>query len=196
MAHPSGLLPVLVFVLTAGLGVSVTLLAHLDYRRGQGPIAGALHEAMLVVLLAYLIGVVVVWGWAGFGSLWGVPALLVGTGLVSLVAFLAAPLLVGRWLIRRVRDVDRQTALRLATDSWAVAMLLVFGVFVAPSGPLEGHLLHLDGPRTGATRFCGISVPLAVHVVLQALIGALGPGVIGLALAGWVREPAGRSASP
>lgn len=196
MALPSGLLPVLVFVLTAGLGVSVTLLAHLGHRRGPGPFAGALHDAILVVVLAYLVGIVAVWGWAGFGSLWGVPALLVGAGLVALVTFLAVPLLVGRWLIRRVRDVDRQTALRLATDGWAVAMLLVFGVFVAPGGPIEGHLLDLDGPRTCVIGFCGISVPLAVAVVLQLLIAVLGPGVVGLALARWGRESTARSAQP
>jgi hypothetical protein len=181
MALPTGLLPVFVFVLTVGVSALTMVGAHLRYASGDS-FDVALRRAGLVVAALYLLGVAVVWALAGGGSLWGVAAALLATGLVALVALVALPLSVGRRLILRVRDVDSETALRFTVDGWPVAMLVVFGIVVAPGGVGRGTVFDLGGDQVCLVGFCGIPAPLAGSVALAAVVAVFGPGVVGLAL--------------
>lgn len=192
MALPTGLLPVLVFVLTVGVSTLVALGAHLLDRAGE-PFASALGDAVRAVGVLYLLGVAGIWALAGGGSLWGVVAALLLVGVAALLALVLLPLAVGRWLVRRALGVDRGTALRLTTAGWPVAMLGVFGVFVAPGGLADGHLLHLDGPRTCLVGFCGVAVSLVTAVVLETVVAVLGPGVVGLGIHTATTRSRGRS---
>lgn len=181
MALPTGLLPVLVFALTVGVATPVTLSAHMLDRRGTASFAAALRSALVGTGVVYLLGVVV-WVVAGGGPLWEVAATLLVAGVASLLLLTALPLLVGRWLVRRARGIDPDTALRFATYGWSVAMLVVFGVFVAPGGLAGGNVLHLDVERICVVGFCGIAVPLLAAVLLELVVAVLGPGVVGLVL--------------
>lgn len=181
MALPTGLVPVFVFALTVGVAGTAAVVAHLFYQTGNGTFASALRDALLVTGGVYLVGVGVVWAIAG-GPLWGVPAALVGAGLVALVVSVGLPLAVGQQVVQRTSDADPETALRCATYGWPVAMLVVFGVFVAPGGVVGGDLLDLDGARTCLLGFCGIAIPFAAAVVLELLLAVLGPGIVGVGL--------------
>jgi hypothetical protein len=192
MALPTGLLPVLVFVLTVGVSTLVALGAHLGHRAGD-PFASALEDALRAVGALYLVGVAGVWAAAGGGSLWGVAAALLLAGVAALLAFVLLPLAVGQWLVRRARGVDSESALRLTTAGWPVAMLVTFGVFVAPGGLAGGHLLHLGGPRACLVGFCGVAVSLVAAVVLEAVVAVVGPGVVGLAIHAAATRSRGRS---
>ncbi|SEK31773.1 hypothetical protein [Haloferax larsenii] len=182
MALPTGLLPVFVFVVTAGVATLVTLGAYLSWRRGSRSFSAGLRRSLLGVSLLYLVGTAVVWAVAGGGSLWGVAAALVASGVAAFVVLWTAPLLLGQYLVRRLRGVDSETALRQVTYGWPVAMLVVFGLFVAPGGPTSGHLLHLDGATTCLAGFCGLSVLLLVAVALELVVAVVGPGLVGLVL--------------
>lgn len=179
MALPTGLVPVLVFVVTVGLAGPVALAAHLLHRAGTRPFAAALRVAGIEAALLYLVGVAAVWVIAGGWPLWEVAAALVATGAAALLLLGALPLLVGRWLVRRSTGADPDLALRYATYGWPVAALLVFGGFVAPGGVAGGDLLDLGGPRGCVAGFCGIGVAFAAGVVLEALVATVGPGVVG-----------------
>ncbi|RDZ65710.1 hypothetical protein C5B90_04975 [Haloferax sp. Atlit-12N] len=182
MTLPTGLLPVFVFVVTAGIATLVTLGAHLSWRRGSQPFSAGLRRSLLGVSLLYLVGTAIVWAVAGGGSLWGVAAALVASGVVAFVVLWTAPLLLGQYLVRRLRGVDSETALRQVTYGWLVAMLAVFGLFVAPGGPTGGHLLHLDGVTTCLAGFCGLSISLLVVVALELVVAVVGPGLVGFVL--------------
>lgn len=195
MVLPTGLLPVLVFVLTAGVALVVSVGARLLQRGGSAPFRTALRDAIVSAGVLYLVGVLGVWAWSGFGALWGVPAALVAAGVAALLVFVLLPLAVGQWLLRRHGDFDPGTALRYATDGWLVAMLVVFGLFVAPGGLLAGDLLDLGGPRTCLLGHCGISVRLVGAVVLQLLVAVVGPAVVGLVIRRATRT-AGRQSGP
>ncbi|WP_152039400.1 hypothetical protein [Salinigranum salinum] len=67
-------------------------------------------------------------------------------------------------------------------DGWPVAILVVFGVFVAPGGVGGGTVLDLGGTQVCLVDFCGIPAPLAGSVALAAVVAVFGPGVVGLAL--------------
>ena len=182
MALPVGLVPAFVFVLTVGFAVPVTVGSHLFYRLDDAGFAAALRVAGIEAGCLYLVGVLVVWAVAGGFELWEVAAVLLGVGAVAGVVLMILPLLVGRHVVERFRDVDGETALRFATYGWPVVMLVVFGVFIAPGGPAHGDLLWLDGPRTCVVGFCGISIPLAGALLLEAAVAILGPGIVGTLL--------------
>lgn len=186
MALPTGLIPVLAFVLTLGISVPVTLSAHLFYSKGADSFGRALRVAVLEAVLLYLVGVIVVWSIAGGGldmELWRIPATLVVTGVAALLLLVALPLVVGQQLVRRLRDVDSETALRYTTYGWPITMLVVFGIFIAPGGPGNGHLFHLEGAQICLAGFCGILVPFAAAVLLELLVTIFGPGLFGLLIA-------------
>ncbi|MFB6361603.1 MAG: hypothetical protein ABEH59_09820 [Halobacteriales archaeon] len=188
MALPTGLIPVLAFVLTAGVSVSVTLTAHFVFTRRGRPFRIGLRSAVSVAGLVYLVGVGVVWAIAGTGlspGLWEIPATLIGAGLLALVLLTGMPLWIGQRLIRSYSRVDAETALRYTTYGWPVAMLAVFGIFVAPGG----HLFALDGPRTCLIGFCGLSIRLGLAILLEVFLAVLGPGIVGQLV--WARRHAG-----
>lgn len=185
MTLPTGLIPVLVFVVTVGISVPVTLTAHLMYRNEIQSFASAVRMALLEAGLLYLVGVIVVWAIAGGGldmQLWEIPVTLVVTGIGVLIVLTAIPLIVGQNLINHFREVDSETALQYATYGWPVAMLAVFGIFIAPGGLTQGHLFHLEGAQICLVGFCGINVSFAAAVLLEAFIAVFGPGLIGLLL--------------
>jgi hypothetical protein len=177
---PTGLLSPFVFVLTGGVSTLTAVGARLLGREQE--FVRAVAASFSTVGALYLAGVGVVWLVAGGGTLWGLASGLVAAGLVAFVLLGVLPLAVGRRLVRRAHDVDSETALRLTTAGWPVAMLIVFGVFVAPGGVSGGHLLSLDGPRTCLGGFCGVSLHLVGAVSLSALVAVFGPGLVGLAV--------------
>lgn len=206
MALPEGLLPVFVFVLTLGISVPVTLGAHVFHRNTDSSFRAALRPALFVAAGTFVVGAIAVWTIAGGGgALWELPATLFASGFVAFLALAALPLLVGQRLIRRAsgrrasgqpaNTVDADTALRFATYGWPIAMLAMFGIFVAPGGLSHGHLLTLGGEQTCLAGFCGIPVSLAGAVALELLVALLGPGVVGLCLQSSVRTRGGPSAS-
>ena len=148
MALPTGLLPVLAFVLTVGVAAPVTLAAHLRSRDGRRPFAAALVLA----------------------------------GIGALAVLVVGPLLVGRRLVRRARGVDAETGLRFVTYGWLLAMLAVFGIFVAPGGFGGSPLLPLDGERVCLAGFCGVALSLLGATLLELAVAVLGPGLVGSAL--------------
>jgi hypothetical protein len=182
MALPDGLVPVAVFVLTVGVAVPVTLGSHLFYRAGETGFTAALRAALAEAAGLYLVGVLVVWSIAGGVGLWEIPVTLLVAGALALVVLGVVPLAVGRRLVRRFGAVDGETALRFATYGWPVAMLAVFGVFVAPGGVVRGDLLSLGGERACLAGFCGVSVSLIGAVALEAFVAVFGPGAVGVVL--------------
>lgn len=181
MALPTGLVPVLTFVLTVGIAVPVTLSAHLFHRTGTGSFDSALRVALFEAGLLYLVGVVVIWAIAGGISLWEVPATLLVTGFVALIVLVLLPLTVGRRVVRRARPVDPETALRFATYGWSLAMLTVFGIFVAYR-VLTHDPFHPGSEQLCLVGFCGIVVSFAAAVVVELLVAVFGPAVFGLIL--------------
>lgn len=182
MALPTGLIPIFVFLLTVGISLPVALGANVFYRNGNGSFESALRAALLEAGGFYLIGVLVVWSIAGGIEVWEIAATLLVTGVGALLVLVALPLIVGQWLIQRVKGGDAETALRATTYGWPIGMLAVFGIFVAPGGLAHGHLLDLGGPQICLAGFCGISVSFAAGVLLEAVVAVLGPGIVGVVL--------------
>ncbi|MFB6174303.1 MAG: hypothetical protein ABEI39_06645 [Halobacteriales archaeon] len=180
MALPTGLFPVLVFVLTAGVASLATAGACL-LARGRS-FGTALGLALRAVGALYLAGTGVVWWLASGIGLWEVAATLLVAGGAALVLSVALPLLVGRAILRRTAGVAPDTALRFAAYGWVVAMVVAFGIFVAPGGFAGGDLLSLGGPRICFAGFCGISLPLVAGAALATAVGVLGPGLVGGAI--------------
>lgn len=178
VALPTGLIPVLAFVLTVGVSIFVTLTAHFVFTSRGQPFHTGLRRAVYAASLVYLVGVGVVWAIAGTGSspeLWEIPATLLGAGILALVLLTGLPLWIGPRLIRFNSTVDAETALRYTTYGWPIAMLAVFGIFVAPGG----HLFALEGPQTCLIGFCGLSIWLVFAVLLEVVLAVLGPGIVG-----------------
>lgn len=182
MALPIGLVPALVFALTVGVSVSVTAGAYVIHRTGGGAFAQALRTAAVGAGGLYLVGTVAVWAIAGGIGLWEVPVALLAAGAFASIMSLTLPLTAGQRIVRRVRGVDGDTALRFSTYGWPVAMSVVFGVFVAPGGLVRGDALSLGGRQICLAGFCGISAPLAATAALEAAVAVLGPGVVGVVL--------------
>lgn len=182
MALQAGLIPVLVFVLTIGIAVPVTLGSHLIYRNGNGAFGSALRIALFEASVLYLVGILVIWAIAGGLELWEIPITLLVTGIFALIVLIAFPLIVGQRVIQHFRGVDRETALRFATYGWPIAMLVVFGLYIVPGGLVHGDLLSLGGNRICLAGFCGIGVQFALAVVLEVFVALLGPGIAGLVL--------------
>jgi hypothetical protein len=196
VALPTGLLPVLVFVLTVGVAAPVTLVAHLRSRDGSRSFATALRTALLAAGGVYLAGIAAVWVVAGGLSLWEVAAALVAAGVAALAVLVVGPLLVGRRIVRRARSTDPDTALRFAAYGWVAAAFAVFGIFVAPGGLADGHLLDLGGERSCLVGFCGVAVSLVGTVLLELAVAVLGPGLVGSALHSLAGRTRGSDASP
>lgn len=184
MALRLGSLTVLVFLLTVGFSALTALGAWLSNRVTAAPFALSLKSAFGTVAGLYLVGVGIVWFVTGAGALWGLATALVAVGVSAFVLLGILPLLVGQRLIARLRGVDAETALRLVTIGWPVAMLAVFGLFIAPGGVHESNLLDLGRPRVCLAGFCGVSLPLVVAVSVSALVAVFGPAAVGLALSG------------
>jgi fumarate reductase subunit D len=185
MALPTGLIPTLVFVITVGISVPVMVAAHRFHRTGTDDFRTALAGALFEAGLLYILGVGVVWSIAGGGidtELWEIPAALLATGVATLFLFVALPLWIGERLVTRLRDTEPATAFRFTAYGWPVAMLFVFGIFVAPGGVFGGDLLSLGGPRTCLAGVCGISLMLAGAVLLEMLVAVVGPGLVGALL--------------
>lgn len=197
MALPTGLISTLVFVITIGISVPVTVAAHRFHRSGTDDFRTAFTEALLEAGLLYILGVGVVWSIAGGGidpELWEIPATLLATGIAALLMFVALPLWIGERLVSRLRNTDSATAFRFTTYGWPVAMLFVFGIFVAPGGLFGGDLLSLEGPRICLAGFCGISLTLAGVALLEMLVAVFVPGVVGALLL--TRRSGGRNPTP
>lgn len=195
MALPNGLIPVLVFVLTVGIAVPVTLGSHLIYRSGEGTFGSALRIALVEASGLYLVGTIVIWAIAGGFELWEIPVTLLVTGALAPIVLMVFPLMVGQRFVQHFRAVDRDTALRFATYGWPITILVVFGIFIAPGGLVHGDLLSLGGERICLAGFCGISVSFAVAVILEVVVTVLGPGIVGLVLYSSVVRTDGRTAS-
>ncbi|ELZ76235.1 hypothetical protein C454_18099 [Haloferax gibbonsii ATCC 33959] len=180
MALPVGLIPTFAFVMTVGIPVTVALSAHLYNRSQEGAMRDALRVAVIEAALLYTVGIYVIWSIAGGGSLWGLVAALAVVGVFCLIFLLAVPLLVGQWLVEHVRDVPSDTALKAVVTGWPPAMLLVFGIFIAPGGLTAGHLFDIEGPQTCLAGHCGIAIGLLAVTALEGLIATFGPGVAGL----------------
>jgi hypothetical protein len=191
MALPTGLIPVLAFVLTVGISGPVALAAGLSYRSGTRSFGRALQVALLEAGLLSLVGVGVVWAIAGGGpstELWEIPATLVVTGIGASLVLASLPLVVGKHLVGHLLDVEPETALRFTTYGWPIGMLVVFGIFIAPGGPTQGHLVHLEGTRICLAGFCGIAVSFVVAVLLEVLVAVFAPGLFGALIASRRRD--------
>ncbi|WP_435174590.1 hypothetical protein [Halorussus sp. AFM4] len=195
MPFPVGLIPVFVFVITVGIAVPVTLGAHLFYRSRDGRFRSELRIALIEASGLYLVGILVVWAIAGGLELWEIAITLLVVGALALVVLTVFPLIVGQRVIQHFRAVDRETALRFATYGWPIAMLVVFGIFIAPGGLVRGDLLLLGGERICVAGFCGISVSFAMALILELVVAALGPGLVGLALYSLAVRTYGKRAS-
>lgn len=185
MALPTGLISVLVFVLTVGWSVPVAIAAGLLHQHGVAPFGRIMRIVVLEAGLLYLVGVGVVWAIAGNGvdpRLWEIPATLIASGIGALLLLTALPLGLGSWIVTKVQNVDSETALRFTTYGWPVAMVIVFGLFIAPGGLSRGHLFELAGVQICVAGFCGISLTFAVALILEAIIAVLLPGLIGIVL--------------
>ena len=185
MAAWTGLLPALAFVLTVGFSASTTLAAQLLYRVGGRPFGSALRTALFGAGLFYLLGILVLRS-IGVGDFRAATPLVVGA--VASVALGILPLLAGRRVVRTVTDVESETALRRAAYGWPLATLAVFGAFVSPGGIDRVTFFHLGGAETCLVGFCGISVGSVALVVVAALVAFLGPGLLGVAVAGYVDQ--------
>jgi hypothetical protein len=179
-----GLLTVLAFSLTVGISVLTAVGAWVSHRLTAAPFTLSLTSAFSTVAGTYFVVVGLVWVGTGADALWGLPTALVAVGIAAFVLLGILPLLVGRRLIARLRDVDAETALRLVTVGWPVAMLVVFGIFIAPGGVREANLLDLGDPRACLVGFCGVSLPLVIAVSASVLVAVFGPTLVGLALSG------------
>jgi hypothetical protein len=195
MALPTGLIPVLVFVLTVGIAIPVTLGSHLIYPNGNGAFGSALRIALVEASVLYLVGILVIWTIAGGFELWEIPVTLLGTGIIALIVLMFFPLMVGQRIVQHFQAVDRETALRFSTYGWPITMLVVFGIFIAPGGLIQGDLLSLGGERICLAGFCGISISFAMAVILEVVVAVLGPGIVGLVLYSSVVRTDGRTAS-
>jgi len=182
MTLPTGLVPALAFVLTVGTSVPVALGAHLFHRNGNAAFGSGLRAALAEAGGLYLVGVIVVWSIAGGIGLWEVAATLLVAGLVAAVALVALPLVVGQQVIRYASESDPETALRFATYGWPVAMLVVFGIFLAPGGLVGGDLFALTGKRVCLAGHCGVAVTFVLAGAVELAVAVFGPGVVGLAL--------------
>lgn len=185
MALRIGLHTLLVFALTVGLSTLTALGAWLSNQVTPAPFALSLKSAFSTVGGLYLVGVGVVWLVTGAGALWGTATALVAVGLAAFVLLGILPLLVGQRLLARLSDLDSDIALRLVTTGWPVAMLVVFGLFIAPGGIHESHLLDLGRPRVCLVGVCGVSLPLVVAVCVSVFVAVFGPAAVGLALSGF-----------
>lgn len=197
MALPTGLLPVLAFVVTIGVSVPVAVTTLLSSRTGTQSIRRALRIALFEASLLYLVGVIVVWAIAGGGldtELWEIPATLVVTGVGTLLILTALPLVVGQKVIQHWRQVDPEGALQYTVAGWPIAMLVTFGIFVAPGGLVQGTLFDIGGPTICLVGFCGISLLLMGAFFLEALVVVVGPGLVGLMLS--VRGEEGGGSQP
>lgn len=183
MALPVGLLPVFWFVLTVGLSVPIAVAAHQFRRAGTTSMSSALRIAFSEAGLLYLVGVGVIWTITGGGSLWATIATLVVPGIVAGIVLMVLPLLVGRAVIQRSTGIDSDRALQHATYGWPVAMVAVFGIFIAPGGLTAGHLFDLGGQPICLAGHCGIPTWLAVAALLELVVAVLGPGFVGLLIA-------------
>lgn len=181
MALPTGLLPLFVFLVTVGVSSVATSVATLRARDDAKSFPTALREGIAAAAGTYLGGISVVWAVTG-GPLWGTPAALLAVGFVAAAVVVALPLSIGRRVVAAATDADPDRALRDATSGWPVAMVVVFGVFVAPGGVAGGHLFDLDGPHVCLVGFCGIDVFLLEGVVIAAVVGLVAPGAIGSAI--------------
>jgi hypothetical protein len=197
MALPTGLLPVLAFVITIGVSVPVAVTTLLASRTGTQSTRRALRLALLEASLLYLVGVIVVWAIAGGGldtELWEIPATLVGTGVGTLLVLTALPLVVGQKAIQHWRQVEPEAALRYTVAGWPIAMLITFGIFIAPGGFARGMLFDIGGPTVCLGGFCGISLMLVAAFLLEALVVVFGSGLVGLML--FVRQQDGGDSQP
>ncbi|WP_049986304.1 hypothetical protein [Halobellus rufus] len=185
MTLPTGLLPVLAFVITVGISGPVAVTTLLASRTETPPIRRVLRLAVLEASLLYLVGVTVVWAIAGGGldpELWEIPATLVITGVGSLLILTALPLAVGQKVIHHWRHIEPEAALRDTVAGWPIAMLVTFGTFIAPGGLAQGTLFDLQGPTVCLVGFCEISSQLAGAIFVEILLAVFGPGLIGLVL--------------
>lgn len=178
MALPTGLIPVYAFVLTIGVGFSVTFGAHLLAR--SRPFEAALRQAIQLVAGLYLVGVAVVWAVAGT-AVWEVALLLVVSGGIALVGLVVIPLAVGRSVIRRSSGADSASSLRAATVGWLTTLIAVFGIYVGLGGLGGGAVVHLPGREVCVIGFCGVAVWTVGAAVVLAGIMLVGPGLFGLA---------------
>lgn len=194
MTLPVGLLPVFVFVLTVGISVPVAMGAFLFAGRGQRPFAAALRAALIEAGSLYLVGILVVWAIAGGPEVWEVAVTLLLSGIIAFGGLMVLPLLIGQLIVQRLRSVDDQRALRVTTTGWPLAMLGVFGIFIAPGGLTSGDLFSLSGPSTCLAGFCGISIPFAIGAGLAATVAVLGPGFIGVVFDVSTAKASGRDA--
>lgn len=173
--------PLLAFALTVGVSASVTVGAHLLFRREGGSFGSALRVALLVAGVASLVAAVV-WTAAESGSPRGVSVTPLVAAFVAFLGLTLLPLAGGRALVRRGSDADSATALRFATYGWPVAMLAVFAVYVAY------WLFTRDIYHPGSGQICvvwrctGITVASAVTVSVGAAVAVLGTGLAGLRL--------------
>lgn len=179
MALSVGLIPILAFVITIGIPVSVALTAHQFHRNRDGSFILTLRAAILEASLLYIVSIFVIWSIAGGGSLWGTVAALFVIGLAALVVLMVVPLLVGQQIIQRLGDTDPETALSYATYGWQIALTIVFGIFIAPGGLTHGHLFHLNSETICLAGHCGIGIWLAMAVCLKLVVAVLGPGLLG-----------------
>lgn len=177
MADWVGLLPVLAFVLTAGIPISVALAAHLFYHSGARPFSRALQVSLLEAGLFYVLGVSVLWS-VGIGRSRAVTLLVVG--VLSAAVMVAVPLLVGRRIVAHATAADPGTALRYVTSGWPLALLVVFAIFVLPGGAHRITFFHMAGMETCLLGFCGVSVRSLATVLLATVVAFFGPGAFGL----------------
>jgi hypothetical protein len=194
MALPTGLLPVLAFVITVGVSGPVAVTTLLVSRTGTQPIRRVLRLAVLEASLLYLVGVIVVWAIAGGGldpELWEIPATLVVTGVGTLLILTALPIVVGQKIIHHWQQIEPESALQYTIAGWPIAMLITFGIFIAPSGSAQGTLFDIGGPTVCLVGFCGISLLLAGAVFVEALVAVFGPGLVGLVLSARREEGGG-----
>ncbi|SFH01395.1 hypothetical protein SAMN04488063_3593 [Halopelagius inordinatus] len=173
--------PVLALALTVGVSASVTVGAHLLYRREGGSFESALRVVLLAAGVTSLLAAVV-WTIAGGGPSRGVSVTPLVAVFVAFLGLTLLPLAGGRALLRRGSDADSATALRFATYGWPLAMLAVFGVYVAY------WLFTRDIYHPGNGQICvvwrctGITVASAVTVSVGAVVAVFGTGLAGLRL--------------
>lgn len=197
MALPTGLLPVFAFVITVGISIPVAITTHLSARGGRQSIRSALRMALLEASLLYLVGVIVIWVIAGGGldaELWEIPATLVITGVGTLLILTALPLVVGQEVLHHWWHIEPESALRDTVAGWPIAMLVTFGIFIAPGGFAQGTLFDIGGPTVCLVGFCGISLLLVGAVLFEALVAVFGPGLVGLMLS--IRRQDGGESRP
>ena len=191
MALQTGLLPVLAFVITVGISVPVAVTTHLSARTGTQSIRSALRMALLEASLFYLVGVIVIWAITGSGldtELWEIPATFVITGVGTLLILTALPLAVGQKIIQHWQHIKPESALQYTVAGWPIAMLVTFGIFIAPGGLAQGTLFDVQGPTICLVGFCGIRILLAGTVVVEVLVAVFGPGIIGLVLSSRLQD--------